>query len=155
MPFGHLIMMLFWGVVFSGGVLLFLLGRWLRKRSLQLIGGSIVTLVVALVVRDVVVDSQTDWNPLFAPDSEIAGTWSDSREKMILHPDHTFTYHSGKDRFSGTWSRQDWNLYLHLKSRAEHREMRVIRYFGKLRLMTHPPEDPDSWDGNVGLKLQK
>jgi len=43
---------------------------------------------------------------------EITGMWVDHQVMLTLATDHTFNYHSYAGTSGGTWSRDDWNLYL-------------------------------------------
>ena len=91
-----------------------------------------------------------EWNPWIKDEALVVGTWADERETITLHADHRVDYHSSNERFSGNWSLDDWNL--RLVADGVDSMMRFIVYDDQLYLMTHPPDDPDMWDGNLGLE---
>jgi hypothetical protein len=80
----------------------------------------------------------------------VVGTWVDERETVTLHADHQVDYHSTNEKFSGKWSLDDWNL--RLVADGVDSMMRFIEYDGQLHLMTNQPDDPDMWDGDLGLE---
>ncbi len=90
-----------------------------------------------------------EWNPSITDDSRVVGTWTDDRKTITLRGDHTFDYGSDTERFSGRWSRDDWNL--RLTEEGVDSMMRFISFRDELRLMPNPPDDPDMWNGDLGL----
>ena len=110
-------------------------------------------LAVVIVLGDIAFDAALEWNPEIRSDSEVLGTWADNGETITLGLDNTFTYRSPSQTTTGRWARQDWNLYLHGDDYST--TMRFVQFSGHYRLMTHPPEDPDLWDGNLGLRQRR
>ena len=107
---------------------------------------------IGLLSADAYFSSLMDWNPVIQSESQVLGTWADERETIILHAHHRLDYHFWNEGFSGAWSLNDWNL--RLKADGVDCEMRFVRYGGELRLMTDPPEDPDMWNGRIGLRQE-
>lgn len=156
-PFGYLFIALFLGGLLLVGVTCFVLGWRTRRRSLQMMGAVLSLTVIGLITADVVMNSLVEWNPLVREDKAVLGTWlrerdfwMDFSETIILRADHSFEYHSDTEGFAGKWERYDWNL--HLAAKGINSTMRFIEYSGELRLLSHPPEDPDLWSGDLGLK---
>jgi hypothetical protein len=156
-PFGYLFIMIFLGGVLIVGVTCFMFGRRTRRRSLQVMGAVLSLGVVGLIAADVIMDSLMEWNPMVRDDKRVIGTWvrerdlwMDFAESVTLHADHRFEYHSDNEGFSGKWERNDWNL--RLTAEGLDWMMRFIEYSGELRLLSRPPEDPDTWSGDLGLK---
>ncbi len=108
--------------------------------------------VVALVVIEILFESYMEWNPSISDDSRILGTWADNRKTITLRADHSVDYKSDPGNVSGKWTRVDDNLYLFAE--GVNSRMRFITFKGELRLMTNPPEDPDMWDGDLGLRCR-
>jgi hypothetical protein len=149
-PFGYtVIYLVLLGSIVTGGLSL-LVGYWKRIRTLKRLGMLLVTIGVGLLAADTYYDSLMEWNPHIASDAAVFGTWADDRETITLHADQRVDYHSWNEGFSGTWSRFDWNL--RLQAVDVDSEMRFVRYDGELRLMTNPPNDPDQWNGVIGLR---
>jgi hypothetical protein len=150
LPFGaSLIYLLLLGSIVGGGVLFLVGGKW-NWRPLKCFGTFLAISGVGLLCLDAYFNSLMDWNPHIDSDARAVGTWKDERETITLHADHRVDYHSWNEGFSGTWSRFDWNL--RLQAVDVDSEMRFIRYDGELRLMTNPPDDPDQWNGVIGLR---
>jgi hypothetical protein len=148
-PFGYLFIALFLLAGFGFGIVSFIWGCRKHSRGAKWLGGGLVVLVSTIVAADVVFDGNLEWNPQIHNDAETAGTWADYREMLILATNSTFDYHSSTRTVNGTWTRDDWNLYLHGADFAA--TMRFVQFRGRYRLMTHPPGDPDMWDGDLGL----
>ena len=106
--------------------------------------------IMALVVSRCAVGAELEWNPAIRGDAEVFGPWENRTEMVALRPDHTFDYRIGSQTTTGTWTRDDWNLYLH-KGHATG-TMKFVKYRRHLRLMTHALGDPDAWDGDLGLE---
>lgn len=148
-PFGYLFIVLMLGAVFLAGAALAVWG-WTGRRRAALVTGSLMVLSVAgLVIAQLVFESSMEWNPSIADDSHVVGTWADDRETITLRADHTVEYRSDNEAFPARWSRNDWNL--HLTAEGVDSMMRFIRFRDELRLMSNLPEDPDLWDGSLGL----
>ena len=148
-PFGYLFISLFLGALFLAGSVLAVWG-WMRRRRVSLIFGSTMGLaVIGLIIVEVAFESSMEWNPSIKDDSRVLGTWADDRETITLRADHTVDYRSDTEGFSGRWSRDDWNL--HLTAEGVESIMRFISFRDELRLMSNPPDDPDIWNGNLGL----
>ena len=149
-PFGYLFIALFFAGVFFTGLMALVLGVWRRKRWLIAGGLSVMTVIVLAVIAEVSFESKMEWNPVIRDEALVVGTWADERETITLHADHRVDYHSSNEGFSGKWSLDDWNL--RLTSDGVDCMMRFIEYDGQLYLMTNEPDDPDMWDGNLGLE---
>jgi len=148
-PFGYPFIALILGAVLLTGAALAIWG-WMRQRRAALILGSTVVVgVIGLVIVQVAFESSMEWNPSITDDSRVVGTWADDRETITLRADHTVDYRSDTEGFAGRWSRDDWNL--HLTAESVDSMMRFITFRDELRLMTAPPDDPDMWDGDLGL----
>ncbi len=148
-PLGYVFIALFLGAVLLTGAVIVVWG-WLRRRRAALILGSAMVLgVVGLVVVDMAFEASMEWNPSITDDSRVVGTWADGRKTITLRADHTVDYRSDSEGFTGRWSRYDWNL--HLTAEGVDSAMRFITFRDELRLMTNPPDDPDMWDGDLGL----
>ena len=148
-PFGYLFIALFLFAAFVAGIGILIWGWRRHSRLLRGLGCGMVGSVIAIVVANLWIDSALEWNPTIGSDAEIVGTWSDRAQKITLTSDKTFTYRTSSQLINGTWTRYDWNLYLRGDNYSA--TMRFVQYRGGYRLMTHPPEDPDMWDGDVGL----
>lgn len=149
-PFGStIIYLVLFGSIVVGGLLL-IVGFWRRTQALKRSGVFLATLGVGLLVADIYFNSLMEWNPHIESDAVVWGTWADERETITLHPNHRVDYHSWNEGFSGTWSLDSWNL--RLQAEGVDSLMRFVNYHGELRLMTNPPDDPDEWNGVVGLK---
>lgn len=151
LPFGYLLIFLGLAAAFVIGLVLFVTGRLRRSKPVAFLGGALALVVAIAVVSDVYFDAAMEWNPEIASDTEVVGRWQDRDETVTLAPDHTFTYETKDQIVHGTWSRYDWNL--RMAGNNGPLEMRFVQYNGKTHLMTRPPEDPDVWDGDLGLKL--
>ena len=156
-PFGYLFIAIILAGLLIVGVTCFVLGWRTRKRPLQVMGAALTFALVGVIAGEVIMDSLLDWNPLVRDDAQVVGTWSgvrgmwkDFHETMTLRADHTCEYHSDAEGFTGKWDRNDWNL--HVTAQGVDSMMRFIEYSGELRLLHHPPDDPDTWDGDLGLK---
>ncbi len=135
--------------LFVLGLLMVLAGRFLSRRMFRP-GLVLMLLAGGLIASELYRDAIMEWNPMIRADAPILGTWSDGRETVTLHANHQFDFHSPNERFSGEWSRFDWNL--RLKAEGIDSEMRFVMYGNELYLMPRPPDDPDDWDGNLGLE---
>jgi hypothetical protein len=149
-PFGYLFIALFLFAAFVLGLVVFIWGLCRHSRLARWLGGSVVVAVPALVAAEMWFDSAQEWNPTIGSDSEIVGTYADRRETITLAPDKSFTYCAGSQISTGTWGRDDWNLYLTNSNHSS--TLRFIQFRGRYRLLTHPPEDPDQWNGDLGLQ---
>jgi len=149
-PFGYLVVALFLLAGFGFGVVIFARGWRRHSRSAKWLGGGIVALICGIVAAQVVFEGDLEWNPLIHNDTEIVGRWADHRETLTLATNSTFSYSNSARMVDGTWTRDDWNLYLHGTNFSA--TMRFVQFRSQYRLMTHPPEgDPDMWDGDLGL----
>lgn len=149
-PFGYLLIYGFlFGCVLAG---LILLGRAIFKRKIALgaFGLAMCLLAGGLVAIDICLNAKLDWNPKIESDAVVIGYWADKNRALLIKADQTFKYTEGLRTFQGTWNRDDFNLYL--RSPSENKTMRIIRNGTLLRIMTAPPEDPDSWNGDLGLR---
>lgn len=149
-PFGYLFIALFLLAAFIAG-LAFLVWGWRRSLRARWLGAALSAFVVIVVVAEIAYDSALEWNPTIGGDSEVVGTWTDHGQTITLASDHAFTYQTAAQTTHGTWTRDDWNLYLHGDSFSS--TMRFVQFHGQYRLMTHPPDDPDAWNGDLGLRL--
>ncbi|MCB1211641.1 MAG: hypothetical protein KDK97_20120 [Verrucomicrobiales bacterium] len=148
-PFGYLFIALILGAVLLTGAALAIWGWMRRRRAALIFGWTMVFSVIGLVIVQVAFESSMEWNPSITDDSRVVGTWADDRETIMLRADHTVDYRSDSERFTGRWSRDDWNL--HLTAEGVDSMMRFISFSDELRLMTSPPDDPDMWNGDLGL----
>jgi hypothetical protein len=148
-PFGYLFIALLLLITFGFGVVSFIWGCRKHSSQAKWLGVGIILLVSALVAVEIAFDSSLEWNPTIHSDTEIVGTWTDHRETLTLVPNNTFDYRTATRTVSGSWTRNDWNLYLHNTDFSA--TMRFIQFRGRYRLMAHPPSDPDMWDGDLGL----
>ena len=147
-PFGYLFIALFLLAAFIAGIVLFVRGWRRRSAPMRWLGAGFCAGIITLVVANSAFEAALEWNPTIQTDSEVVGTWSDRAQTITLSHDHTFTYQTGAHIARGTWTRDDWNLYLRGDSDAT---MRFVQFRGQYRLMTRPPGDPDTWDGDLGL----
>ena len=152
-PFGYLFIALFLLAAFVAGVVALVVGLRRRSARARWLGAALCAFVVIVIVTEVAYDSALEWNPTIGGDSQIVGTWTDQGQTITLASDHTFTYQTASQTARGTWTRDDWNLYLRGASYSG--TMRFIQFHGIYRLMTHPPDDPDAWDGDLGLRLAR
>ena len=157
-PFGYLFIAVALFGLLIVGLTCFVIGWRTQTRPLQMIGAGLSFAVVGMIAVDMIMDSLLEWNPLVRNDATVIGTWSGERsmwkdlaETITLRADHTYEYHSDEERFSGKWDRNDWNLHITAEGGID-LMMRFIEYSGELRLLHHPPDDPDTWDGDLGLK---
>ena len=123
--------------------------RWRSLATPLLIVGTFG--IMAVLVSRCAVGDGLEWNPTIKSDAEVFGIWEDRAKTVVLRPDHTFDYRDNARLTSGTWTRDDWNLFMYNKGH-EARMMEFVEYRGRLRLMPDPPGDPDAWDGDVGLE---
>jgi len=111
----------------------------------------VVLIIIGVVIN---VTGEPEWNPVIKNDAEVAGVWTDSQHKLKLTADHHFTYRDHDVVTSGTWSRDDWNLYLKSGAPDSHgapTNLRFIEYKGHYRVLTKLLLDTDEWDGDYGL----
>ena len=101
-----------------------------------------------LMFREIRVEG-LEWNPRVPDDAAVVGVWQDWSCRIVLSADHTFSCQTFSQRDNGIWTRDDYNLSLH--GRHGLSSMRFVQMFGCYRLMTHPPDDADAWDGDAGL----
>jgi hypothetical protein len=148
-PFGYLFIALFLVAGFVFGIICIIWGYRKHSRRAKWLGGGIVAIVIALGVAQDFYDRNLEWNPPIETDAEITGTWADSSETLTLSTNAIFTYHNAARTENGTWTRDDWNLHLH--STNFETSMRFVQYRSIYHLMRQPPDDPDMWDGNLGL----
>jgi len=156
-PFGYLIMLIALTSLVLVGTASIVFG-WRTRRRFWLVLGTVLALgAIGTFTTDAVIDSLMNWNPAIRDDSEVVGVWtkdrsfwSDLSETITLNADHSFDYHSDNEHFTGKWTRIDWNL--RIIAEGVDSEMRFISFSGKVRLLFQPPEDPDLWDGDLGLE---
>lgn len=149
-PCGYLLIVLFFGTGFFLGIGLLIAGLLRRNRLLAWTGGGMVAAIVVVVAVELWFEASMVWNPRIGSDAEVVGTWVGKDETLTLASDKTFSRRTGSGTSAGTWSRYHWNLTLSSKESSD--KMLFIQFRGRNRLMTHPPEDPDMWDGDLGLK---
>ena len=149
-PFGYLFIALFLLTAFVFGVSVFVRAWRRRSRGGRWLGVAIVGSVVAVIVGEIAFDAAIEWNPTIGSDTEVIGTYADGAQTVTLQSDKTFTHRTPSQTTSGTWTRDDWNLYLRGDSYSG--TMRFIQVRGHYRLMTQPLGDPDTWDGDLGLQ---
>ena len=111
-PFGYLFIALFLLAGFVVGVGIFIWGWRRRSRGARWLGCGLVFIVIAVAVANIWMCSALEWNPIIRSDAEVAGTWRDRDQRLALSGDKTFTYRTPSQTTSGTWTRDDWNLYL-------------------------------------------
>jgi len=121
-----------------------------RVRRLSQAGIALMLLIGGLFAIGIYRDAMMEWNPVIRSDAPVLGTWSDGRETVTLHADHRFDFHSPNERFSGEWSRFDFNP--RLKAKRTDSEMRFVMYGSNIYLMPRPPGDIDDWNGELGLE---
>ena len=148
-PFGYLFIGLFLLAAFVAGVIIFIHGGRGRFPRARWAGAALCALVVIVVMANSAFESALEWNPTMS-DTDVVGRWVDRAQTLTLGADKTFTYRTPEQTSSGTWRRDDWNLYLDGESNSG--TMRFVEFRGHLRLLTRPPNDPDTWDGDLGLK---
>lgn len=148
--FGYLLVAaLFLGAVVLAGILCAIKSTRRRSSPVPWIFGGLLVLLGVCVVNEIRWEA-LEWNPSIPDDAAVMGVWQDSNHRVVLGPDHRFTYRVSSQEMEGTWNRDDWNLYLH-NSRLSG-QMRFVQMWGRYRLMTNPPEDPDEWNGDAGLR---
>jgi hypothetical protein len=76
---------------------------------------------------------------------ELYGDWHDGAQQLVLAPDSTFRL-LGPVEAQGAWSLRDADLQL------DGRVARVIEARGERRIVLEFPEDPDLWNGHLGMK---
>ena len=152
-PFGYLFIAIFLLGVFVVGLAAFIWGWRRRSVPTRWLGVSMCAFVIIVIVANASFDSALEWNPTIGGDSEVIGTYTDQSQTITLTSDQVFTYQTAEQTRHGTWTRDDWNLYLRSDSYSS--TMRFVQFRGKYRLMTNPPEDPDAWDGDIGLEPAK
>lgn len=118
-----------------------------RRRASNLVVCTALMLAFSLVVRRGFLP-EVEWNPMFTPTKDFLGTYSDGHREIVFHPDQTYTArnipHLSK---TGTWRKDDWNLYLNSGSHT----MRHIIVEGRSHVLVEEIDDLDAWDGEVGL----
>ena len=83
--------------------------------------------------------SATDLNPLIRSDAEIIGNWSGKNESLMLSANKSFKYKTPAQVVSGTWAREDFNLYLKDNSGSCCNNMRLITFHNQYFILTDPP----------------
>ena len=150
-PFGYLFIALFLLATFVVGGVTFVVA-WRRRSAVgRRVGAILCAFVVVGIVGEVAYDDELEWNPMISSDSQIVGTWTAPARTLILSPAHTFMDQADARTTRGTWVRDDWHLSLHGDSYSG--TMRFTQLHGSYRLLTHPPNNPDMWDGGLGLQL--
>ena len=150
MPFGFLFAAFFLLAGLGFGVVSFVWGCRRHSRGAKWAGAGIVALVCALVAVEVAFENDLEWNPQILADAEICGAWAGPKATLTLATNRTFNYQSSARTVSGTWTRDDWNLYLRATNYTT--TMRFMQYRGQFHLLTDPPTgDPDLWNGGLGL----
>jgi len=113
--------------------------------------------IVFLVVHRLSV-GEPEWNPEIKDDVVVEGIWDDQHHTLQLESNHGFTYQDNGVVTTGTWKREDWNLYLTPQGNIPKNwppNSRFIRYQNRLRVLIHDPGDPDGWDGwDIGLQKE-
>jgi hypothetical protein len=97
---------------------------------------------------------EPEWNPKIGNDQEVVGVWTKGQERLELIADGHFVYGIPPTAKIGSWARDDWNLYLKpgvFKPGEPSNVMRFIQFHGHYRILTHPPDEPDSWNHDYGL----
>ena len=150
-PLGYFFVVLLLFTAFLAGSAILVVGWRRRSAAVRWAGATLCGCVVLLVVAEATYDSALELNPTIDSDARIVGTWSGGGQTVTLAADHTFTCQSDAQAIHGTWTRADWNLYLQGNSSAD--TMRFIQFRGVYRLLPHPLGDPDTWDGDLGLRL--
>lgn len=154
LPFGYL---LIYGTLFFGILLgLYLCSRSILKKRFNwtfVIGFIIFVSSFGIIASDIYIDSQLEINPIIKSSSQIIGRWSSNSENLNLKENNQFEYQFEDKVIKGTWTLFDWNLKLN--SSNFNKNMRVIKYGSDFRIMTRPPEDWDSWNGDLGLIRQE
>lgn len=83
------------------------------------------------------ITSSFEFNPVIR--EGVSGKWSGNNERLILAGDGTFTYQTADGHIeSGTWKRDDWNLYL--EGDGYSAGMRFVKLNGQYLILTHPPD---------------
>ena len=134
-PFGYLLITLFLFAALILGIGILVWGWRRRSRKAKWIGGGLIGAIVAAVTANAAFDASLELNPNIVNDADIVGTWTNRVEVVTLTPDHTFRYRVPDHTFSGTWTRDDWNLYLHSATDGN-QTMRFIQFRGNYRLLT-------------------
>jgi hypothetical protein len=150
-PFGYFFIALFLLAALIAGVGIFVWGWHRHSRPAKWLGAVLSSLIAIIVVSEIAFGAALEWNPQIASDSQVVGIWTDNTETIRLASDYTFFYQTASWTKRGTWTRYDWNLDLHSDMYSS--TMRFVQFRGQYRLMTHPPEDTDAWDGDLGLQL--
>jgi hypothetical protein len=138
---------------FGFGIAGFVWGCRNHSRNAKWLAGFVFlfsTLGAVAVYFEVIFERRLDLNPWINDDAEIAGTWTDNLVMLTLGTNHTFNYQDSERTFSGTWTRDDFNLYL--KGSVSGGTLRFVQFQGEYRLMTHRLEGmPKMWD-DLGLR---
>ncbi len=146
-PFGYHFIALFLLAAFALGVGMFVVGLRRRSAYWRWVGAALCAAIVFVVAGNAAFDSAIEWNPTIASDEQIIGTWTGGGESVALAADHTFVYQAGSQTTRGTWTRNDFNLYL--DGSSPNGTMRFIQFRGVYRLLPHVPNDLDAWDGDL------
>lgn len=124
-----------------------------RKSSPRIyIGIGIASLPFITFISLAIISPGVDeWNPTIKHDSDIIGSWRGDQQKIRLHRDFSFGAQLEGKSLTGTWSRDDWNLYLTDNSGSLH-TMRFIEDSNELLLLPYPPCTECSETGSVTRK---
>ena len=141
--FGYLLAaLLFFGVIVLAGVLFASKAARRRSSLVPWIFGALLALLGIFVVHEIRWEA-LEWNPSIPDDAAaVVGVWQDRGCRMVLGADHTFSDRAASQNDDGTWTRDAFNLRLRGKHQSGY--MRFVQMFGRYRLMTNPPQDPDS-----------
>ncbi len=92
-----------------------------------------------------------EWNPTVEYESEAWGVWEGDGYEVELKSDSTFTAVLKSESISGTWKRDDWNIFL-TTTRGEERYMRLVEDGGELLLPPNPKRGEYSNSGPITKK---
>jgi hypothetical protein len=142
LPFGPSLYFLLMFALFPIGLVLSFV-RGLRQYGLSLI------LLGSILLGLEVFGPEIEYNPLVSK-HELAGTWRDGSDRLVLKEDGTYVFSRDGVEYSGTWENDDWNLNLNPGLNNLGFYPRVIRVGSELRIPTNY-RSIDLWDGDFGL----
>jgi len=149
---GYIFCALFLVAGYGFSVVSFVWGCCKHSRRAKWLGGIIAlicTLVTVEAALEVVFDANLEMNPWINNDAEVVGMWVDHSITLTLATNHTFNYISPARTVSGTWTRDDYNLYLNGSNFAA--AMRFVQFRDRYRLMAHPLERPPNMWNDLGF----
>jgi hypothetical protein len=151
-PFGDHIIFLCLLAVFVFGLIKMERGIRTRRIRDKRVGGAMSLGVVLFFGYSMLFEYRLEENPRIVSNSSVIGKWEGVGKTVHLKEDFTFERRSMDWITSGTWKRNDFNLYLQPSGGWGPTRMRFIAFDGELRLQTKTWGDADTWDGDLGIR---